>query len=273
VSDDTPVPIGFRRIAAREKAGWVRRQFDAIAPRYDRMNTLLSFGIHHLWKRRAMAWLDPRPGERILDLCGGTGDLAVAAVRRTGPRGRVTLCDINREMIRVGRAASRRAAERTALDYVEGDAERLPFRDRSFDGVVVGFGIRNLTRMDRGFAEILRILRPGGRLVVLEFSHPADPLFRRIYDLYSFSLMPRLGRRLAGSAEAYAYLAESIREFPDAGTLAGRLRNAGFSEVRYDRLTRGVAALHAGRRPGRHPDRHPDRPQTPGTREPKGPRK
>lgn len=251
MNEEERVPIGFRRIAASEKAGWVRRQFDAVAPWYDRMNTLLSLGVHHLWKRRAMDWLRPASGERILDLCGGTGDLAVAAIRRVGPRGRVVLCDINREMIRAGRAAPRFAEERAALDYVEGDAERLPFGDGRFDGVVVGFGIRNLTRMDRGFAEILRVLRPGGRLVVLEFSHPANPIFRRVYDLYSFAFMPWLGKRLAGSAEAYAYLAESIRGFPPPDALAGRLRSAGFSPVAYRRLTDGIAALHRARRPER----------------------
>jgi demethylmenaquinone methyltransferase/2-methoxy-6-polyprenyl-1,4-benzoquinol methylase len=249
VNEDPTVPIGFRRIAAAEKAGWVRRQFDAIAPWYDRMNTLLSLGIHHRWKRRAMNWLDPQPGNAVLDLCGGTGDLAVAAVRRTRPSGRVTLCDINREMIRAGRAASGHRAEREKIRYVEGDAERLPFPEESFDRVVVGFGVRNLTRMDQGLSEIFRVLRPGGRMVILEFSHPADPVFRRIYDLYSFVFMPWLGKRLAGSAEAYTYLAESIRGFPGPEALAGRLRNLGFSSVGFRPLTRGIAALHRGERP------------------------
>lgn len=244
-------PIGFRRIAAGEKAGWVRRQFDAIAPWYDRMNTLLSLGIHLRWKREAMAWLAPRPGERILDLCGGTGDLAVAAVRRVGPRGQVVLCDINREMIRVGRSTARHAAQRKRIRYAEGDAERLPFRDGCFDGAVVGFGIRNLTRMDQGIAEIRRVLRLGGRMVILEFSHPTSPLLRRLYDLYSFSVMPHLGQRLAGSAEAYTYLAESIRGFPTPDALTHRLERIGFSPVASHRLTGGIAALHLGRRPSR----------------------
>jgi demethylmenaquinone methyltransferase/2-methoxy-6-polyprenyl-1,4-benzoquinol methylase len=243
------VPIGFRRIAAEEKAGWVRRQFDAVAPWYDRMNTLLSLGIHHRWKRMAMEWLSPRSGERILDLCGGTGDLAVAAVPRVAPNGRVVLCDINREMIRVGRATPRRMEIRSRIQYVEGDAERLPFPAGAFDGVVIGFGVRNLTRMEQGLTEILRVLRPGGRMVILEFSHPTAPLFRRLYDLYSFTFMPWLGSRLAGSAEAYTYLAESIRGFPGPEDLAGRLRNVGFASVGYHRLTRGVAALHRGERP------------------------
>ena len=245
---DPPAPIGFRRIAAGEKAGWVRRQFDAIAPRYDRMNTLLSLGIHHQWKRRAMDWLDPNPGNQALDLCGGTGDLAVAAVGRVGASGRVTLCDINREMIRAGRAAARHGKERRRIRYVEGDAERLPFPEKSFDRVVVGFGVRNLTHMDRGLREIRRVLRPGGRMVILEFSHPDGPGFRRLYDLYSFTFMPWLGRRLAGSAEAYTYLAESIRGFPGPEALAGRLRNLGFSSVAYRPLTRAIAALHRGDR-------------------------
>lgn len=251
MTPEPTVPIGFRRIAAGEKAGWVRRQFDAIAPWYDRMNTLLSLGIHHRWKRRAMDWLAPRPGERILDLCGGTGDLAVAAVRRVGRRGQVALCDINREMIRVGRSSARHAAQRKRIRYAEGDAERLPFRDGCFDGVVVGFGIRNLTRMDQGLAEIRRILRPGGRMVLLEFSQPTSPAFRRLYDFYSFAVMPRLGRRLAGSAEAYRYLAESIRGFPEPNALAERLGEIGFSPVAFQRLTGGVAALHLGGRPNR----------------------
>ncbi len=249
MTEEPTVPIGFRRIAAAEKAGWVRRQFDAIAPWYDRMNTLLSLGIHHQWKRRAMDWLDPTPGDDVLDLCGGTGDLAVAAVGRVGPSGRVTLCDVNREMIRAGRAAARHGEERRKIRYVEGDAERLPFPEGSFDRVAVGFGVRNLTRMDRGLSEIRRVLRPGGRMVILEFSHPADPLFRRFYDLYSFTFMPWLGKRLAGSAEAYAYLAESIRGFPGPESLAERLRDIGFSSVAFRPLTRGVAALHRGERP------------------------
>jgi demethylmenaquinone methyltransferase/2-methoxy-6-polyprenyl-1,4-benzoquinol methylase len=249
VSEEPTVPIGFRRIAAGEKAGWVRRQFDAIAPWYDRMNTLLSLGIHHQWKRRAMDWLDPKPGSAVLDLCGGTGDLAVAAARRAGSPGQVVLCDINREMIRAGRAASNHRAERQKIRYVEGDAERLPFPDESFDRAVVGFGVRNLTRMDQGLLEIFRVLRPGGRMVILEFSHPADPAFRRLYDLYSFTFMPWLGKRLAGSAEAYTYLAESIRGFPGPEALAERLENLGFSPVDFRPLTRGVAALHRGERP------------------------
>lgn len=243
------VAIGYDTIEKERKAGWVSRQFDAVAGRYDLMNTLLSAGIHYLWKRTAMDMLRPGPGEAVLDLCGGTGDLAVAAVRRVGPAGRVVLCDINHRMMAAGRATSVWARWRRRIRYVQGNAERLPFPDASFDGAIVGFGIRNLTDMPAGLSEMYRVLRPGGRLVCLEFSHPAWPWFRRLYDAYSFHVMPRLGALITGSRRAYTYLPESIRVFPDPPELARLFRVAGFRDVTYRRLTNGIAAIHRGRKP------------------------
>lgn len=242
--------IGFREIPVDLKSEWVRGQFDAVARRYDFMNTLLSGGVHHLWKRLAVRMLDLAPGDAVLDLCGGTGDLAVLAKRRVGPKGQVVLCDINREMMRVGREKDAERELRSAVRWVQGDAERLPFSDRRFDAAVVGFGIRNLTRMEAGFAEMLRVLKPGGRMVCLEFSHPVNPLFRWFYDQYSFHVMPYIGELVTGSREAYSYLPESIRRFPGPEALAGRLAAIGYKEVTFRRLTNGVAVIHRGVVPG-----------------------
>ncbi|PID73687.1 MAG: bifunctional demethylmenaquinone methyltransferase/2-methoxy-6-polyprenyl-1,4-benzoquinol methylase UbiE [Desulfobacterales bacterium] len=243
------VSIGFQRIEKTAKAGWIRTQFDAVADRYDFMNTLLSGGIHHLWKRTAIRWLAPKPGDRILDLCGGTGDLALSAARITGTPSSVVLCDINRNMMNAGRRKPAGRELRRRLSWIQGDAEALPFADNSLDAAMAGFGIRNLTDMDAGLAEIHRVLRPGGVFVCLEFSRPATPVFAALYDLYSFYLMPVLGGLITGSRSAYTYLPESIRLFPDPPALADRLHAAGFRDVDWIRLTDGIAALHRGRKP------------------------
>ncbi|MEZ4526165.1 MAG: bifunctional demethylmenaquinone methyltransferase/2-methoxy-6-polyprenyl-1,4-benzoquinol methylase UbiE [Desulfobacterales bacterium] len=247
IGDAEPTaPIGFQTIAQSRKAGWVRHQFDEVAARYDMMNTLLSFGIHHLWKCRAIGMLDLKPGEKVLDVCGGTGDLAVSASKRVGAAGRVVLYDINRQMMEAGRLRAFGRKFRHRIIYVQGDAEQMAFPDGFFDAVIVGFGVRNLTRMEKGFAEMHRVLRPGGRMVCLEFSQPAAPLFRRVYDLYSFHVMPRLGKLLTGSARAYTYLPESIRLFPSPDSLKFLLEHIGFSHGEYLRLTGGVAVIHRG---------------------------
>jgi demethylmenaquinone methyltransferase/2-methoxy-6-polyprenyl-1,4-benzoquinol methylase len=213
---------------------------------YDFMNTLLSFGIHYAWKRSAVRMLGLRPGERVLDVCGGTGDLSLLAARRVGPSGRVLLYDINEAMIREGRSKRQRekgpAGRR--IRYALGDAEKIACPDRSFDAAMVGFGIRNVTHMALGFAEMCRVLKPGGRMICLEFSQPTQPVFRWLYDVYSFHIMPWLGEMIAGNRQAYTHLPETIRLFPLPDELCAILKRAGFHRVSYRRLTNGIAVAH-----------------------------
>ncbi len=226
--------------------GYILRHFNAIAGKYDFMNTLLSLGFHHRWKRLAVEALGLLPGERVLDVCGGTGDLAVLAVRAVASEGRVVLCDFSRAMIEAGMPKIRRAVPGKRPLAVQGDAECLPFPTGEFDGAMVGFGIRNLAHMDRGIAEMHRVLKPGGRLMVLEFSLPVTGWFRRLYDLYSFGLMPLAGRVLAGNRAAYLHLPESIRRFPPPDDIKGLLERTGFGDVGYRRLTNGIAVVYRG---------------------------
>ena len=213
--------FGFERIRAREKTDRVRKHFNSVAHVYDFMNTLLSFGIHHAWKRASVRMLQLKPGERVLDVCGGTGDLAILAGRQIGPRGRVVIYDINRAMIAAGLPKVRNGPLEGRIRHVQGNAEEIAFPDRSFDAAMVGFGIRNVTRMRQAFAEMHRVLKPGGRLMCLEFSRPVWPVFRWLYDIYSFYGMPFLGELIAGSRKAYPHLPESIRMFPTAGRAGG----------------------------------------------------
>jgi demethylmenaquinone methyltransferase / 2-methoxy-6-polyprenyl-1,4-benzoquinol methylase len=247
--------FGFRKVDAAEKSGLVREVFDSVARRYDLMNDLMSGGVHRLWKSALIDWLNPRPGRHLLDVAGGTGDVAFRFLERTRPRGvaagdvppaaRVTICDINAKMIAVGRD---RAIDRGLLggiDWVCGDAEALPLPAGSVDYYTIAFGLRNVTRIEAALAEARRVLRPGGRFLCLEFSKPASALARP-YDFYSFELLPRLGRWVAGDEAAYRYLVESIRRFPPQEELAQLLGAAGFGLVKYRNLTGGVAALHSG---------------------------
>jgi len=226
-----------------EKATTVRRVFDSVAERYDVMNDLMSLGLHRAWKTFAVGIARPRPGERVLDVATGSGDLAAALCRRTQPGGEVWITDINRRMLERGR--DRLLDAGTAAPAVQCDGERLPFPTGYFDCVTVGFGLRNMTRKEAALAEMARVLKPGGRLVVLEFSKVWKPL-ERAYDWYSFKVLPWLGDRVAGDAGAYRYLADSIRQHPDQAMLAQMLREAGLSEVEVFNLAAGVVAIHRG---------------------------
>ncbi len=236
--------FGYQRIPEDEKAKWVRRHFNTVARRYDLMNTLLSFGIHYLWKRTAVKMMALNPGDRVLDVCGGTGDLAVLAQRIVGPAGRVIIFDINRAMINVGRRKLNASPNGKHVQFVQGDAEHIAFPDGYFDAAMVGFGIRNVTRMDRGFLEMHRILKPGGKIMCLEFSKPTAPLFRWLYDIYSFHVMPLLGEVIVGSRKAYTHLPESIRTFALPDELTALLKQIGFSNVMTHKLTNGIAMIH-----------------------------
>ena len=236
--------FGFNIVPEEEKTQWVLRHFNSVARQYDFMNTLLSFGIHYLWKHIAVQMMNLQSGQSVLDVCGGTGDLSILAYRKVGPSGRVTLFDINREMIESGRHKNTNAEIRSKLQYVQGNAEAIAFPDNRFDAVMVGFGIRNVTHMERGFTEMYRILKPGGRMMCLEFSKPTNAVFRWLYDNYSFYAMPLLGQILAGSRQAYTHLPESIRLFPLPDELARILERIGFSNVRYRYLTNGIAVAH-----------------------------
>jgi len=237
--------FGFEKIAAGDKARRVGAVFDRVAGHYDLMNDLMSLGLHRAWKAFAVSIARPRPGERILDVAAGSGDLSSALRRRVQPGGEVWMSDINRRMLERGR--DRLADEGALPPAVQCDAERLPFPAGYFDCVTVAFGLRNMTRKEAALAEMTRVLRPGGRLVVLEFSKVWQPL-AGAYDLYSFKVLPWIGERVAGDAAAYRYLAESIRMHPDQGTLAAMLESAGLSGVEVFNLAAGVVAVHRGYR-------------------------
>ncbi len=227
-----------------DKTTLVRSYFDAIAGRYDLMNTLLSFGLHHVWKSRTLREAAINGNMHVLDVCGGTGDLARLAARRLNHRGAVTLYDFSLAMMRAGR--SRTDARQHPVQYICGDARFLALKDQCFDVVLIGFGLRNLEDMNAGLREFQRVLKPGGRLVCLEFSQPAAPLLRRIYDVYSYRIIPELGRLITGSHEAYTYLPDSIRQFPPPERLRQLFEQSGFSNASYRLLTGGIAAIHTG---------------------------
>lgn len=235
--------FGYERVPEGEKRARVDGVFDRVAPRYDLMNDLMSLGLHRLWKAFAVGVARVRPGERVLDVASGSGDLARAFARRAGPQGEVWVTDINHSMLEQGRARLIDAG--CLLPAVQCDAEHLPFPAARFDCVSVGFGLRNVTRKEAALAEMTRVLKPGGRLVVLEFSKVWKPL-EKPYDLYSFRVLPWLGARIAGDAGAYRYLAESIRMHPGQAELAAMMEQAGLAEVEYFNLSAGVAAVHRG---------------------------
>jgi len=240
----TKTHFGYEEVDERDKSQRVRGVFDSVASRYDVMNDLMSAGLHRWWKRYACALAGIRPGAQVLDLAGGTGDLARLFAREAGPTGRVVLADVNDAMLRAGR--DKLIDRSVVVPVVQCDAEALPFRDRTFDAVSIAFGLRNVTRKDVALAEMRRVTRPGGVALVLEFSRVWAPL-APLYDWYSFKVLPRLGAAVAKDADSYRYLAESIRVHPDQEALRGMMEQAGFDRVEYHNLTAGVVAVHVGR--------------------------
>lgn len=238
--------FGFTEVPVTEKARRVRGVFDSVATRYDLMNDLMSLGIHRVWKRFTIEKAGLRPGMQVLDLAGGTGDLAALMAPRVTPGGRVVLSDINEAMLRQGRERLLdRGVAGESIEYCLADAEALPFEDAGFDVVTIAFGLRNVTHKERALAEMFRVLRPGGQLLILEFSRPVAPL-APAYDLYSFRVLPAIGKLVAGDDASYRYLAESIRMHPDQQTLQSMLEAEGFEGCRYHNLTGGIVALHRG---------------------------
>ncbi len=240
--------FGFEKVAATDKARRVRGVFDSVAPRYDLMNDLMSAGLHRAWKEFTLSLTQLRRGQRALDVAGGTGDLAAGLAEQVGPKGLVVLTDINAQMLGAGRDRLIDAGVVANLEYVQANAECLPFADRSFDCVTIGFGLRNVTDKAVALASMRRVLRPGGQLIVLEFSRPTLPVLKPLYDAYSFRVLPLIGRAVAGDEASYRYLAESIRMHPDQQTLLQMLRDAGLEDCRFHNLAGGIVAVHRGYR-------------------------
>ena len=248
--------FGFRTVRASEKAGLVRGVFDSVADRYDVMNDLMSGGVHRIWKSVLLDRLAPQPGDILIDVAGGTGDIAAGFLNRANSRRRdrgaarapaqAVVCDINVEMLKAGKARKDHAPLAGQMTRICGDAENLPVKSGSADAYTIAFGIRNVTDMDAALREARRALRPGGRFICLEFSHPVTEGLQKLYDAYSFNAIPQLGETVADDRASYQYLVESIRQFPSQQAFAARIRAAGFSRVSYENLTGGVAALHTG---------------------------
>lgn len=240
---------GFRAVAEDEKQGLVNDVFHKVAKRYDVMNDLMSGGLHRVWKDIMITRLDPPRGAgrfALLDVAGGTGDISFRAADAAGAGFHATVCDINGDMLAVGRERARARGLETRVDFVEGNAEALPFADRAFDAYTIAFGIRNVPRVDLALREAWRVLRPGGRLLCLEFSSVEVPGLDTLYDLYSFNVIPAIGRAVTGDADSYRYLVESIRRFPKPKAFAEMIKAAGFGRVSFDIMTGGVVALHSG---------------------------
>lgn len=243
-SPEKPVSFGFRKVSEAKKRELVDKHFDSIASKYDWMNTVLSFGLHYLWKRRAVRMSGIKAGDFVLDVCGGTADLALLAANIVGNAGLVTVYDINRAMMKFGQVKVAAHGLSGRVCFVQGDAEHISFPSDSFDAVMVGFGIRNFVHLEKGLGEMHRVLKKGGCFTILEFSRPDPAWFRALYHFYSFVIMPLAGQLLAGTRQAYTYLPESIRLFPLPDELSRILRNIGFSNVTYKRLTNGIAVVH-----------------------------
>jgi demethylmenaquinone methyltransferase / 2-methoxy-6-polyprenyl-1,4-benzoquinol methylase len=245
-SDDRTTHFGFQTVPEDQKASMVHGVFTNVASKYDVMNDLMSVGIHRIWKDAMMDWLAPRPGTHLLDVAGGTGDVAFRYLGRAGAGARATVLDMTESMLLAGQKRAEAESLSAALDWVVGDAMALPFPDNSFDVYTISFGIRNVTRIPDALAEAYRVLRPGGRLMVLEFSQIPVPMLQKLYDLYSFNVIPVMGQVVAGDRDSYQYLVESIRKFPDQDRFADMIRAVGFGQVKYRNLSMGIAALHSG---------------------------
>jgi len=244
MTDGKTTHFGYEDIPEDEKAGRVHGVFSSVARRYDIMNDVMSGGIHRVWKDAMMDWLAPRSGQRLLDVAGGTGDIAFRFLRRA-PGASAVVLDMTEDMLIEGQARAEAESFATSLDWVVGDAMALPFENNSFDTYTISFGIRNVTRIEDALSEAYRVLRPGGRLMVLEFSQLPNPGLQRLYDLYSFNVIPQMGNMIAGDRDSYQYLVESIRKFPDQETFAAMISAAQFDRVAFRNLTFGVAALHS----------------------------
>jgi len=246
MSDEKTTHFGYKQVPVEEKADRVREVFDSVASRYDIMNDLMSLGIHRLWKRQTVELAGVRRGHRVLDLAAGTGDLSERFAGIVGADGEVVVTDINAAMLRRGRERLADAGVAGNIHFAQVDAEALPFPTNRFDCISIGFGLRNVTHKQNALEEMFRVLRPGGRALVLEFSHPESVAIRKAYDLYSFSVLPALGRLVAGDADSYRYLAESIRMHPSQETLRSMMEQAGFERCEFFNLTGGIVAIHRG---------------------------
>ncbi len=243
---DKTTHFGFQTVGEDQKAGLVQGVFTRVASKYDVMNDLMSMGIHRLWKDAMMDWLAPRPGQRLLDVAGGTGDIAFRFLKRAGSGAHATVLDLTESMLQEGQKRADAENMAASLDWVVGDAMALPFAKNSFDVYTISFGIRNVTRIEEALSEAYRVLRPGGRLMVLEFSQIPNDMLQKAYDLYSFNVIPVMGQVVANDRDSYQYLVESIRRFPDQDRFAAMIVEAGFEQVKYRNLSMGIAALHSG---------------------------
>ncbi|MYM55453.1 bifunctional demethylmenaquinone methyltransferase/2-methoxy-6-polyprenyl-1,4-benzoquinol methylase UbiE [Thalassovita mangrovi] len=242
---DKTTHFGFETVPESEKAGRVQGVFGSVASKYDVMNDAMSMGIHRIWKDAMMDWLAPRPNTKLLDVAGGTGDISFRYLKRAG-KAHATVLDLTEPMLVEGRKRAEAAAMADSLDWVVGDAMALPFADNTFDVYTISFGIRNVTRPQEALNEAYRVLKPGGRLMVLEFSQIPNHLMQKVYDLYSFNIIPRMGQLIANDRDSYQYLVESIRKFPDQETFLSMVKQAGFENAKYRNLTMGIACLHSG---------------------------
>mgnify|MGYP006135021367 FL=1 len=249
MTDNKTTHFGFKKVPVEDKAAKVADVFDSVASKYDLMNDLMSLGIHRLWKRYAIDLSGVRAGQLVLDVAGGTGDLTAKFSKLVGEEGKVVLVDINESMLKIGRNKLINAGCSNQILCTLGDAQYLPFPENTFDCITIAFGLRNVTNKDMALRSMYRILKPGGRLLILEFSKPSNPLLKKAYDFYSFSLLPKIGGLVANDSQSYQYLAESIRMHPDQSTLKAMLKKANFVDVEYYNMTGGIVALHRGFKP------------------------